>query len=178
MDIPDPTDWVPTSLPGLHQVESALRCHVCKEFYTDPMITSCCHTFCSKCIRQCLRDDGICPICRQQDQDSKLRGNWTLREAVEAFQRSRAAILELAKPAGQTRESSPKRKATKLDEDMEVHPQSPKRTRMSTRRKKTTPTEAITLLEGEDDAPETDDGADEYNPGIKLFATTLHATEH
>src|SRR5215469_15342374 len=51
--LPDPTDWLNTSLPSFATLESALRCQVCKDFYDTPMITSCSHTFCSLCIRRC-----------------------------------------------------------------------------------------------------------------------------
>jgi E3 ubiquitin-protein ligase RAD18 len=125
-EVPDSTDWLNTPLAGLMPVEAALRCHVCKDFYTSPMLTQCSHTFCSLCIRRCLSTDGKCPLCRVPNQESKLQGNWALREVVEAFVRARSALLEVARtPAAvvpvesehrsSRRSRSPKRKAAALD---------------------------------------------------------------
>ena len=96
-DVPDATDWLPTPLSGLATVENALHCSICKDFYDTPMITSCCHTFCSKCIRTSLSADGKCPACRTADQASKLRNNWALQELVTAFLDARPAALEVAR---------------------------------------------------------------------------------
>ena len=96
-DIPDPTDWLQTPAPQVSQVEAALRCQVCKDFFHTPMITSCSHTFCSLCIRRCLTNDGICPVCRTPDQEVRLRKNWTVAELVEAFQVARPALIQLGK---------------------------------------------------------------------------------
>ncbi|KAK4159790.1 hypothetical protein QBC43DRAFT_381676 [Cladorrhinum sp. PSN259] len=143
-DIPDPTDWLNTPLAGLMPVEQTLRCHVCKDFFTSPMLTSCNHTFCSICIRRCLQADQKCPLCRKEDSESRLRGNWALRETVEAFVQVRDAILQFAKApppppppapvAAATR--SPKRKARNLDEADEENQESkrPRRSNRSTSR--------------------------------------------
>ncbi|KAK6431890.1 E3 ubiquitin-protein ligase rad18 [Oleoguttula sp. CCFEE 5521] len=69
--IPDSTDWLGTPLSSLADVENALHCQICKEFYDTPMITSCHHTFCSKCIRTSLSADGRCPACRASDQATR-----------------------------------------------------------------------------------------------------------
>lgn len=115
-EVSDPTDWLGTPLASLMQVEQSLRCHVCKEFFNSPLITSCSHTFCSLCIRRALNTDGKCPLCRATDQESKLRGNWAVREAADAFVASRTSMLELARhPPGfddPPPTASPKRKAS------------------------------------------------------------------
>ena len=97
--IPDSTDWLPTPLAGLSPVETALRCQVCKDFFTTPMITKCSHTFCSLCIRRCLAVDGKCPACRTPEQEISLRRDDTLSTLVETFQAVRAGILEYARKA-------------------------------------------------------------------------------
>ncbi|KAL2158655.1 hypothetical protein VTH06DRAFT_4137 [Thermothelomyces fergusii] len=177
-DIPDSTDWIGTPLAGLVEVEQAFRCHVCKDFYSSPMLTSCNHTFCSICIRRCLSADGKCPLCRAPDQESKLRGNWALREAVDAFVRSRDAILRFARTAAAASASasasgptSPKRKAAEMDEPGDGGQS--KRPRMTTRSSsKARAAEATAAMmreekeeadasEGEhvpDEEPEPDDG--------------------
>lgn len=118
-DVADSTDWLSTPLSGLAAVEAALRCQVCKDFYKTPMLTSCSHTFCSICIRRALSSDGKCPLCRAADQELKLRSNWSMEEAVDAFTKARAAAIEFAtRPPPETvvvRAKSPKRKAPSDD---------------------------------------------------------------
>lgn len=95
--VTDPTDWADTAVTSLQPVESALRCQVCKEVYQNPVITSCCHTFCSICIRRCLSNDGKCPVCRTADQSIRLRKNVALEEVVAAFMKARPEILQMGK---------------------------------------------------------------------------------
>lgn len=97
--VPDPTDWLSTSIPSFANLEAPLHCQICKEFYDTPMITSCNHTFCSRCIRTSLSQDGKCPACRTSDQASKLRNNWALQEVVAAFVGAREEALGVAKQA-------------------------------------------------------------------------------
>ncbi|KAL6884360.1 hypothetical protein HDV57DRAFT_455313 [Trichoderma longibrachiatum] len=134
-DVPDSTDWLSTPLSGFAAVEAALRCQVCKDLYKTPMITSCCHTFCSLCIRRALSNDGRCPMCRATEQELKLRSNWSMEETVEAFSKARAAALSLARSQHQdgpprSSRSSPKRKAGEMP--AEAH-EPPKRLRTSAR---------------------------------------------
>ncbi|GKZ19434.1 E3 ubiquitin-protein ligase rad18 [Aspergillus brasiliensis] len=98
-DLPDSTDWLTTPLSLVAPLESALRCQVCKDFFDNPVITSCSHTFCSLCIRRCLSTEGKCPACRSSDQELKLRRNWAVQELVEAFQNARPSALDLARKA-------------------------------------------------------------------------------
>lgn len=98
-NLPDSTDWLNTPLSLLTPLESSLRCQVCKDFFDNPVITSCSHTFCSLCIRRCLSTEGKCPACRSSDQELKLRRNWAVQELVEAFQNARPSVLQLARRA-------------------------------------------------------------------------------
>ncbi|OAX85156.1 DNA repair protein rad18 [Emergomyces africanus] len=98
-DIPDSTDWLGTPLSQLARVESALRCQVCKDFFDNPVITSCSHTFCSLCIRRCLSTEGKCPACRTADQELKLRRDWAMQELVDSFKQARPSVLEFARSA-------------------------------------------------------------------------------
>ncbi|ROW08047.1 hypothetical protein VPNG_06104 [Cytospora leucostoma] len=161
-DVSDPTDWLGTPLASLMPVEQSLRCHVCKDFYTSPMVTSCCHTFCSLCIRRALAVDGKCPLCRATDQESRLRGNWAIREAVEHFTKARGAMLKLARepPALATAApaSTPKRKAA--DEGVSEG----KRTRMSTRSSSVRAAETTAaMMKEEADIPGAEE-VEEYIP--------------
>ncbi|KEF53557.1 uncharacterized protein A1O9_10532 [Exophiala aquamarina CBS 119918] len=103
-EVTDSTDWLTTPLGSLAQLESSLRCQVCKDFFTTPMITSCSHTFCSLCIRRYLSQEGKCPACRESDQEIKLRRNWAVEELVTSFTASRKSLLEFAQNAAQSKE--------------------------------------------------------------------------
>ncbi|KIW64739.1 DNA repair protein rad18 [Phialophora macrospora] len=97
----DSTDWLPTPLAALAPLDSSLRCQVCKDFFTTPMMTSCSHTFCSLCIRRYLSQEGRCPACRESDQEVKLRRNWAVEELVTNFKASRKGILAFATAAAE-----------------------------------------------------------------------------
>lgn len=119
-DVPDATDWLNTPLSDFSTLENALHCQICKEFYDTPMITSCAHTFCSKCIRTSLSTDGKCPACRASEQASKLRNNWALQEVVKNFLDARPAALGVARREQEVAEQAKKRgkrKRTVLDSD-------------------------------------------------------------
>lgn len=113
-DVTDSSDWLNTPVAPLRSVEAALRCQVCKDFYNTPMITTCCHTFCSLCIRRCLTSEGKCPSCRCSDQEIRLRRNWAVQELVDTFQTARPSILrlgqDLLKARAHDRPNTPKRK--------------------------------------------------------------------
>ncbi|KAF2626777.1 DNA repair protein rad18 [Macroventuria anomochaeta] len=96
-DLPDSTDWIATALPAFEPLEAALRCEMCKEFYMNPVITSCSHTFCSLCIRRSIAADGKCPSCRTTLSSDKLAPNIAVREVVMRFQEARPKALELAR---------------------------------------------------------------------------------
>src|ERR1700754_4781284 len=100
-DFTDSTDWLPTPLAALAPLDSSLRCQVCKDFFTTPMMTSCSHTFCSLCIRRYLSQEGRCPACREADQEIKLRRNWAVEELVATFAASRKGLLAFATAAAE-----------------------------------------------------------------------------
>lgn len=171
-DVSDPTDWLGTPLSSLMQVEQSLRCHVCKDFFNSPMITSCSHTFCSLCIRRALNTDGKCPLCRAPDQESKLRGNWAIREASEAFVNSRNAMLDLARQPAVPAATPPKRKADNAAVGRET---ANKRTRMSTRSSSTrSAVNTAALMTEETNGPDMEEEEDEYIPGMLLSSVCLH----
>ena len=116
VDVPDPSDWLQTTLPQIGPVEQALRCQVCKDFFDTPMITSCSHTFCSLCIRRCLTTDGRCPACRTQDQAIKLRANSTVQELVDAFKVARPVVLQFGQHVKAAKDASGQTKKRKIDD--------------------------------------------------------------
>ena len=160
--VPDSTDWLNTPLKDLADLENALHCQICKEFYDTPMITSCSHTFCSKCIRTSLSTDGKCPACRSADQASKLRNNWALQEVVATFQTARPAAIKVAKreqEAPQNRRNRAKRKRTVPDEEDggSEHAGEGRQTRSKSRRVAASQPATLAPIEIQDTDPEDDD---------------------
>ncbi|KAL7266285.1 E3 ubiquitin-protein ligase rad18 [Rhizina undulata] len=124
ISVTDPTDWNPTRLPILFDLDSALRCQICKDFYTSPVITNCSHTFCSLCIRRALHAEQICPICRTAEQEYRLRKNNAVQELVDAFMQARVKLMEVAtekKDHENTTQIRP------IEEASSSKPQSPRR---------------------------------------------------
>lgn len=115
-DLPDSTDWLNSSLPAFEPLEAALRCEVCKEFLSNPVITLCAHTFCSICIRRCIASDGKCPSCKSTCSSDKLLPNIAVREVVMRFQEARAKALEMARADKEQDSERASKKKRKLDE--------------------------------------------------------------
>ena len=173
-DLSDSTDWLGTPLSLLTPLESALRCQVCKDFFDNPVITSCCHTFCSLCIRRCLSTEGKCPACRSSDQELKLRRNWAVQELVEAFQNARPSVLDLARrAAAENREEAkvgtaqPASKKRKVDErdgsNTEVTDQRQTRSRTKGVERQTEPAPMEVVEDSQDE---------EYVPGRLLHTNS------
>ncbi|XP_063985367.1 RING finger protein 207-like [Diachasmimorpha longicaudata] len=54
---------------GTSGMRNPLICGVCQDYYTEPCLLSCFHTFCSRCLRNTQIDGKItCPICKQMTQ--------------------------------------------------------------------------------------------------------------
>ncbi|KAH3903586.1 E3 ubiquitin-protein ligase RAD18 SCDLUD_001230 [Saccharomycodes ludwigii] len=81
----DPSDFVQTNVPELKDLDSLLRCHICKDFLSIPVLTPCSHSFCSLCIRQYLNVSGNCPLCLNELQESMLRSEFLLGELVNCY---------------------------------------------------------------------------------------------
>jgi E3 ubiquitin-protein ligase RAD18 len=167
-EVLDSTDWLATPLPKLSAVEGALRCQVCKDFYTSPMITSCSHTFCSLCIRRALSENGICPGCRTPDQELRLRFNNTVYDMVEAFKAARPEVLEYTKEKSIpiARSASPKR--SREDSELESVKDGPSAKRARSSRRLAQPTTRVVVLDS--DAEDED-----FVPGefiLRLFRGT------
>ncbi|KAH3667116.1 hypothetical protein WICMUC_005463 [Wickerhamomyces mucosus] len=92
--ITDPTDFKTTSIPKIFEIDSLLRCHICKEFLNAPMLTSCGHTFCSVCIRKCLMHTAKCPICSKEIRESNLSRNVVLEQLVTSYKIIRPDLLK------------------------------------------------------------------------------------
>jgi E3 ubiquitin-protein ligase RAD18 len=152
-EVTNSTDWLETPLKSLATVEAALRCQICKEFYDTPLITSCEHTFCSLCIRRCLNQDGKCPVCRKDDQSSRLRHCKTLDELVQGFKLARPEVFAFAtRPAATSQSLPPKRTRDTPQESYQEEEPPNKRARPSRATRSRTAQNLIVLeSDGEDE---------------------------
>ncbi|CAH1111826.1 unnamed protein product [Psylliodes chrysocephalus] len=51
---------------GLEFPKNPLLCPICHDYFTEPCILNCYHTFCARCLRGREQDRRlICPFCRQ-----------------------------------------------------------------------------------------------------------------
>ncbi|KAL1501591.1 hypothetical protein ABEB36_006888 [Hypothenemus hampei] len=56
----------PTMETGMEFPKNPLLCPICHDYFTEPCILSCYHTFCARCLRGREQDRKlICPFCRQ-----------------------------------------------------------------------------------------------------------------
>lgn len=121
---------------------------MCKEFYNNPVITSCAHTFCSLCIRRCIAADGKCPACRTACQADKLLPNIAVREIATKFQDARPKALELArtknKDDGETQPPTSGRKRKREQTDGEDEGRRTTRSRPTRRSKRLDDEESAT----------------------------------
>ncbi|XP_067227246.1 E3 ubiquitin-protein ligase TRIM39-like [Chanodichthys erythropterus] len=69
-----------------------LQCSICLEVFTDPVTTSCGHTFCRTCLSKCWTSSRncVCPFCNERfSRRPDLKINTTLREVVQYFKKKR-----------------------------------------------------------------------------------------
>lgn len=161
-DLPDSTDWLSTSLPAFEPLEAALRCEVCKEFYSNPVITPCSHTFCSICIRRCIASDGKCPSCKTGCSSDKLVPNIAVRKVVNRFQEARPKALEMARADKEEEAAITNGKKRKLDDTDVEEEENVRHTRSRRTRSRKHHDD------GMDDAPiqvaDSEDDGDEFIP--------------
>ncbi|KAI0303529.1 hypothetical protein B0F90DRAFT_1711692 [Multifurca ochricompacta] len=95
-DVQDPTDFPPSStVPGLRDLDGALRCNICQELYEAPVVLTCGHCFCSLCARNQLGEKPACPTCWRETTISSIRVNPTMEEAVTAWKDARRFVLHM-----------------------------------------------------------------------------------
>ncbi|GCE97699.1 E3 ubiquitin-protein ligase rad18 [Zygosaccharomyces mellis] len=92
--VSDPTDFSHTSIPQLSQLDTLVRCHICKDLLKIPVLTPCSHTFCSLCIREYLTREPKCPLCLNELRESSLRSEFLVSEIIESYRSVRDALLE------------------------------------------------------------------------------------
>ncbi|KAF7659235.1 hypothetical protein LDENG_00000760 [Lucifuga dentata] len=67
-------------------LQKDLTCPVCKSIYRDPVLLRCTHSFCRECLQRSLQFSRICPVCRQEFEETEPISNRALRDACETFQ--------------------------------------------------------------------------------------------
>ncbi|XP_065420241.1 E3 ubiquitin-protein ligase TRIM41-like [Chrysemys picta bellii] len=69
-------------------LQEAVICSICLDYFNDPVILKCGHNFCRSCITQYLKDSKnsppySCPQCREAFGEGELQPNWQLRNVVD-----------------------------------------------------------------------------------------------
>lgn len=90
----DPLDWRDTRVPEMAEWEAHLRCFVCKELFTAPVLTTCGHTFCLACVRKYIFEHDQCPLCHSEQREGELRRAGVLEEVVVGFGLWRERLLQ------------------------------------------------------------------------------------
>lgn len=93
-DITDPSDWNECKLPQFQELDSFLRCQICKDFLNAPVLTTCGHIFCSICIRRAINESNKCPLCLDETYESGLKKILLLDNIINWFTRNRSDILD------------------------------------------------------------------------------------
>ncbi|KAI4816497.1 hypothetical protein KUCAC02_008823 [Chaenocephalus aceratus] len=84
------------------RLEEDLCCPVCQEVFRDPVILSCCHSFCKACLQNWWDGKEVkeCPVCKSKHSKDVLPPNFALKNLCETFllerdQRSPEALCSL-----------------------------------------------------------------------------------
>ncbi|XP_034613483.1 tripartite motif-containing protein 10-like [Trachemys scripta elegans] len=69
-------------------LQEAVICSICLDYFNDPVILKCGHNFCRSCITQYCKDSRIsppysCPQCRERFRKGEFHPNWQLRNVVD-----------------------------------------------------------------------------------------------
>ncbi|XP_044076600.1 E3 ubiquitin-protein ligase TRIM39-like [Siniperca chuatsi] len=70
-----------------YRAEEDLSCSVCYDIFKDPVVLSCCHSFCKACLQRWWRTKQTreCPICEQISSQSEPPVSLVLKNLCEAF---------------------------------------------------------------------------------------------
>lgn len=93
-DITDPGDWDSTNFPKLNELDSMLRCLICKDLLNSPVLTTCGHIFCSMCARRSISESNKCPLCLEETYESGLRKVLLLDGIVDWFSKNREDLMK------------------------------------------------------------------------------------
>ncbi|GAA5872476.1 hypothetical protein JCM3774_006833 [Rhodotorula dairenensis] len=102
------SDFASASLSAL---DAGLRCAICSELYTAPVILNHCgHSFDSRCLAEHFVVKRDCPTCHREAFHDHMVRNQALAELVESWRAARSDLLDL-QARGRTPANDGKRKA-------------------------------------------------------------------
>lgn len=83
--------WNEEMSEGPYLLQEDLTCPVCRELYREPVLLSCSHSFCQKCLDQSWQSitGNKCPVCRKSCDGEQPISNRALRDACESFQKEK-----------------------------------------------------------------------------------------
>ncbi|GAA5978052.1 hypothetical protein JCM10908_004211 [Rhodotorula pacifica] len=92
-DLDADSDFASSSLSA---VDSSLRCAICSELYTAPVILNHCgHSFDSRCLAEHFVVKRDCPTCHREAFHDHTVRNQALSELVESWRAARSDLLDL-----------------------------------------------------------------------------------
>ncbi|KAF3839320.1 hypothetical protein F7725_018037 [Dissostichus mawsoni] len=62
-----------------------LTCPVCQGIFQDPLLLPCTHSFCRECLKNSLKVNNKCPVCRTLIEESQAIANRALNSTCETF---------------------------------------------------------------------------------------------
>ncbi|XP_038570644.1 nuclear factor 7, brain-like [Micropterus salmoides] len=73
------------------RLEEDLCCPVCQDIFKDPVILSCCHSFCKGCLQSWWTERGSqdCPVCKRRHSKDHPHTNFLLKSLCESFLQER-----------------------------------------------------------------------------------------
>ncbi|XP_078422850.1 E3 ubiquitin-protein ligase TRIM39-like [Cetorhinus maximus] len=84
-----------TSSSSCSGLKPDLTCSVCLDYFQDPVLTRCEHTFCRRCVQEFWSQQrrNICPICRKICPSDNLLRNRALAGVIDSLRRQEDAQL-------------------------------------------------------------------------------------
>ncbi|XP_048843402.1 zinc-binding protein A33-like [Brienomyrus brachyistius] len=76
---------------GASSLDEELCCSICSDFFKDPVVLKCSHSFCGVCLQNCCKGSSSreCPLCRTRFPEEDPPVNIVLRNVVQSFLKQR-----------------------------------------------------------------------------------------
>ncbi|CAL6374622.1 unnamed protein product [Bathycoccus prasinos] len=71
----------------LRALGKSLECCVCIRLMESPSRTRCAHYFCKKCILDCAKANGKCPLCKSDVNRREVKPDAMMTEMVELYKK-------------------------------------------------------------------------------------------